>query len=111
MRKNHRGLRWAGVLVTLAGIGLSVGWLAVAPEPTVSLTNFRRIKLGMSVGEVEAIFGVRGELGPGGEGEYSWSWRQGGNYAGISFGQEDGKATCGYYLSPDGKQHWLPRQK
>lgn len=80
-------------------------------QPHVSLANFRRIKRGMSVAQVEAIFGTPGEDGPGGEGERPYSWR--------------GSERCGSLL-PDRrrqgyvrlfffvfrkKQYWLPRDE
>ena len=68
-------------------------------QPHVSLANFRRIKRGMSVAQVEAIFGTPGEDGPGGEGERPYSWREGPNVVEASFRIDDGKATCAYFFS------------
>jgi hypothetical protein len=62
----------------------------------VSLANFRRIERGMSVAQVEVIFGIPGEGGIGGQGERSWSWREGPNVVQASFRDDDGKATCAY---------------
>jgi hypothetical protein len=96
------------VLAIAAGI---TAWVVTMPSPNLSLQSFGRIKLGMSVSEVNGVFGMRGEMGECGEGECSWFWRQKGNNAFVSFGQEDGKATCGYFITPDGKQHWLTRKE
>jgi hypothetical protein len=78
----------------------------------VTLADFRRIERGMSLGQVEDIFGVRGEMQSCGEGECSWMWRQGPDYVEVSFREDNGKATCGYFhSSADKKEHWLPRDE
>lgn len=96
------------LLAITAGI---TAWFVTRPEPNVSLQSFGEIKLGMSVSDVNGIFGMRGEMGRCGEGECPWVWKHGDSYAEVSFGQWDGMATCGYFVTPDGKQHWLPRKK
>ena len=102
---------WPVMVIALACVALGVAWFVITPEPSVTLIDFKRIELGMSVNEVNSIFRARGEMGPCGEGECPWSWKHGDNYAEVSFGQWDGKATCGCYFTPDGEQHWLRRKK
>jgi hypothetical protein len=99
---------FVGVLAIAAG---TTAWLVTMPKPAISLQDFKQIKLDMTVNEVNNIFCMRGEMGPCGEGECPWIWKQGDNYALVSFGQRDGKARCGYFITPDGKQHWLPRKE
>jgi hypothetical protein len=111
MPGRNRKLLWTALIVAIASVAFGVTWFAVAPEPSLNLTNFRRIKLGMSVSEVNGIFNMRGEMGLCGGGECPWIWRQGDTYACVSFGQRNGKATCGDFVTPDGKQHWLPRKE
>jgi hypothetical protein len=98
------------VLAALATIGVSAARYIAAPAPNLSLQAFERIKLGMTVSDVNGIFGMRGEKGPCMLGECHWVWRQGDNSAHVSFGQRDGKVTCGYFVTPDGEQHWLERK-
>jgi hypothetical protein len=107
MTRKRRYLISAAVLAACVGIVIGVAWFNTTPEPSVTLMDFRRIKLDMSVSEVNGIFGMRGERGPCMLGECHWSWRQEGNYAAVSVGQRDGKVKCGYFVTPDGKQHWL----
>ncbi len=83
-----------------------------ARPPHVNLASFRRIERGMSLRQVEDIFGVRGEGPSCGEGECSWVWRQGPNYVEVSFREDNGKSTCGcFFSSADKKEHWLPRDE
>jgi len=96
------------LLVATAGIA---AWFITRPDPNVSLQSFGEIKRGMSISDVNGIFGMRGEMGPCGEGECRWVWKHGDSFAEVSFGQRDGKATCGCFVTPDRKQHWLPREK
>src|ERR1043166_5285680 len=98
------------IVLTLATTAGITAWFATRPEPDVSLQNFRRIKLGMSVSDVNGIFGMRGKRGLGMLGEYGCTWTQGDNNAYVSFREADGKATCGAFETPDGEVHWLPRE-
>ena len=81
-------------------------------QPHVTLASFRRIERGMSLRQVQDIFGVRGEGPSCGEGECSWVWRQGPDHVEVSFREDNGKATCGCFLSSaDKKERWLPRDE
>jgi len=110
MTRKRRYLISAAVLVACVCLALGVVWFATAQKPSVTLTDFRRIQLDMSVSEVNGLFGMRGERGPCMLGECHWYWRQADNFAAVSFGQRNGKVTCGYFVTPDGKKHWLPRE-
>ena len=103
-------LFFAVVLLLATTVGITA-WFVARPEPNVSLQSFGEIKVGMSVNDVNGIFGMRGKMGPCGDGQCPWVWEQGDNYALVSFRQSDGKARGGYFITPDGKQHWLPREK
>ncbi len=96
-------------MLVLVALGISVVWMAT-PQPTVTLDNFQRIKLGMSVNEVNDILGRQGIQGPCGHGECSWSWTQGGNTVEISVGQDDGMVTYADFISSDRTQYWLERK-
>jgi hypothetical protein len=83
-------------------------------QPHVSLANFRRIKLGMSVAQVDAIFGIPGKGAACGKDECSWVWQDGFGVVQASFGQFDGKGTGASFVSfaeGEGKQYWLEREK
>jgi hypothetical protein len=79
--------------------------------PEVSLMRFQEIKLGMSIEEVEAVFGFRGRPGMGTEDVIGFTWRRNGNYALVDFGMNDGKVKCGDFILADGKQYWLERER
>jgi hypothetical protein len=96
----------AAILVAVFG----VDWFTLTSTPSVTLRNFQRIEYGMTLDEVNAIFGMRGEMGRCSEGECPWAWKHGDNLARVSFGQDDGKAIYGYFIAPDGKEHSLPRK-
>jgi len=77
-------------------------------QPHVSLANFRRIELGMSVTQAQAILGIPGDGIVCGEGQCTWLWREGPDNVVACFGQRDGKATCASFFSySEGKQYWL----
>jgi hypothetical protein len=130
LRRAHD--RWKGAALILAGLlaivclffivysaeqqrRLDEAWSLLrvpgAEEPDVSLGRFGQVKLGMTVEEVEHIFGFRRSGGEGGEGEVHYSWRLNGNYAGFSFGMEDGQVKAGSFISAGGKQYWLERER
>jgi hypothetical protein len=113
----NRGMRPTFPRRLIVQIPLILAIVALPPAPfpschKVSLANFRRIKLGMAVREVDDIFGFRGYEGPCRQFECDCEWREGPNIVGVSFGQFDGKATCASFFSyADHKQCWLPRAK
>jgi hypothetical protein len=60
MRKRRLLLR-VGALALLGAAGFLLYCWAVSPTPGVTEKNFRRLRVGMSVSEVEALFGGSGE--------------------------------------------------
>jgi hypothetical protein len=120
-RLSRQGPAILGLVVLLALLRWTLGLSpsesqkpqpASQSQPHVTLASFRRIERGMSMRQVEDIFGGRGEGPSCGEGECSWVWRQGPDYVEVSFSEDNGKATCGYFLSSaDKKEHWLPRDE
>jgi hypothetical protein len=97
------------LIVALAGVALYLATPSIFGEPNLNLAKFRRVERGMSVSEVNSIFGMRGKKGPCMQLECSWTWQHGDNFAEICFSQRDGKVSGGYFVTPDGKQHWLSR--
>jgi hypothetical protein len=67
--------RLLGTLLVLALAFLALALLSLF-SPGVSLSNFERIKVGMSVIEVEGLLGGPGELGR--SPETGWNWDDGG---------------------------------
>ncbi len=120
-RRSRQGPAILGLVVLLALLRWTLGLSpseskkpqpASQSQPRVTLENFHRIERGMSLGQVGDIFGIRGEMQSCGEGECSWMWRQGPDYAEVSFREDNGKATCAYFhSSTDKKEHWLPRDE
>jgi len=95
-------------------------------QPHVTLANFRRIKLGMSVAQVDAIFGIPGEASHHAHfgrvgGVCSWVWHDGFGVVQASFDLGDDKAARASFVSKatgasfvsfaEGKQYWLEREK
>jgi hypothetical protein len=114
----------AGVIVGLA-VFLTMAWhvfFGLNPEhdprhyvhleanSQVNVENFRRIKVGMSVDDVNSIFGMPGTLMKCGQGECSWSWIDGDNRVYLSCGLRDDKVTCGGFYTADGECYGLARQ-
>jgi hypothetical protein len=97
-----RRLAWVGVALTVVALGFGVTMRLLEPTPGVTEPNLRRIRDGMTLAEVEAIFGrpadVEGrgvsELGPG-----SWvtrGWRGQGWDASVWFAEDSGRVDGVY---------------
>jgi hypothetical protein len=53
-----------GVGLALVALGLAVTDWALGPRPGVTEANFRRVREGMTLAEVQGIFGGPGKLSP-----------------------------------------------
>jgi hypothetical protein len=112
--RSERRRQWPfliAIIAPLAGIGLLliIARFDPLPEPDVRLGTFMQIRVGMSVSDVNTILGVRGQFGPGSEGEWFGIWRRGDAWAEVSFRMDDGKVTSASFVTPDGKQYWINR--
>src|SRR4051794_40059365 len=56
-RRSVRRLAWVGVALCLVALALGVTVRLLEPPPGVTEANVRRIRLGMTLAEVEAVLG------------------------------------------------------
>lgn len=90
MRRRKRVLMVLGVFGILAAVGIVAAcWPSDAEmTPGISVENFRRLKLGMTVAEVEEILGRPGEFEPLSP---NWKqWHEEGLFLSVGFGKRDG---------------------
>jgi len=109
----RRYLLLLGVVVVLSGLVVAAWWVELrrSSDHEAMRLKFRQIKLGMTVQEVDDLFGFPGEPWMGTEDVILWQWRRDGDCVELNIGQEDGKVKGGDFNAADGKQYWLLPEK
>jgi hypothetical protein len=92
------------LIVTLLVLVLCATALQGEVPSGVTPENFQRIRTGMTVEQVSALFYVSGKMHRCSEMKCPWSWEENGNSITVHFDQESGRAVEAFFLRPDGRQ-------
>ncbi len=104
-RRTARQLVWVGIALCVVALALGVTWRFLGLTPGVTDANFRRVRSGMTVAEVETILGPHPGLGRPlqvGEVISGLLWR-GEQVEGFVWLGDDGRATHASWHDREGR--------